>query len=89
MTAFRLAPAVSDAFPDTLVAVVTATGLRGREDWPDTAAALGEPESQPVRRYSEARLRREPLHAITPPGQRQQLHSFTTSAYSQIKPHNY
>ncbi len=40
MTDFRLAPAVADAFPDTLVAVVTATGLRGREDWPGTTAAL-------------------------------------------------
>ncbi|WP_393057627.1 B3/4 domain-containing protein [Streptomyces sp. LN549] len=46
MTEFRLAPAVADAFPDTLIAVVTATGLRGREDWPDTTAALGELEQQ-------------------------------------------
>ncbi|WP_326735970.1 B3/B4 domain-containing protein [Streptomyces sp. NBC_01022] len=46
MTDFRLAPAVADAFPDTLVAVVTATGLRGREDWPDTAVALEELERQ-------------------------------------------
>ncbi|MDG9701963.1 B3/4 domain-containing protein [Streptomyces sp. DH37] len=40
MTLFHLAPAVADAFPDTLVALVTATGLRGHETWPDTAAAL-------------------------------------------------
>ncbi|MFF3781578.1 B3/4 domain-containing protein [Streptomyces sp. NPDC001933] len=40
MTTFRIAPAVTDAFPDTLIALVTATGLRGREPWPDTAAAL-------------------------------------------------
>ncbi len=29
MTAFRIAPAVTDAFPDTLIAVVTATGING------------------------------------------------------------
>ncbi|MEU8353320.1 MULTISPECIES: B3/4 domain-containing protein [unclassified Streptomyces] len=46
MTAFRLAPAVADAFPDTLIAVVTATGLRGHEPWPDTAAALESLERQ-------------------------------------------
>ncbi|MEU9982890.1 phenylalanine--tRNA ligase beta subunit-related protein [Streptomyces sp. NPDC050856] len=46
MTAFRLAPAVVDAFPDTLIAVVTATGLRGHEPWPDTTAALAELERQ-------------------------------------------
>ncbi|MFI1759961.1 B3/4 domain-containing protein [Streptomyces sp. NPDC020571] len=40
MTTFRLSPAVADAFPDTLIAVVTATGLRGHEPWPATAAAL-------------------------------------------------
>ncbi|MFC9758235.1 B3/4 domain-containing protein [Streptomyces sp. NPDC056921] len=40
MTTFRIAPDVTDAFPDTLIALVTATGLRGREPWPDTAAAL-------------------------------------------------
>ncbi|MFH8533814.1 B3/4 domain-containing protein [Streptomyces tendae] len=40
MTAFRLDPAVANAFPDTLIAVVTADGLRGHEPWPDTAAAL-------------------------------------------------
>ncbi|MGC4946470.1 B3/B4 domain-containing protein [Streptomyces sp. DT224] len=40
MTAFRISPAVADAFPDTLIAVVTATGLNGREPWPQTAAAV-------------------------------------------------
>ncbi|WP_301128580.1 B3/B4 domain-containing protein [Streptomyces cacaoi] len=40
MTTFHLAPAVADAFPDTLVAVVVATGLRGHEPWPATAAAM-------------------------------------------------
>ncbi|WP_228973161.1 B3/4 domain-containing protein [Streptomyces sp. DH12] len=40
MTTFRLTPAVAADFPDTLVALVTATGLRGREPWPETAAAL-------------------------------------------------
>jgi DNA/RNA-binding domain of Phe-tRNA-synthetase-like protein len=44
MLAFRLAPAIADAFPDTLIALVTATGLRGREPWPHTAAALEELE---------------------------------------------
>ncbi|PVC77662.1 phenylalanine--tRNA ligase beta subunit-related protein [Streptomyces sp. CS081A] len=39
MTVFRISPAVADAFPGTLVAVVTATGLHGREPWPRTAAA--------------------------------------------------
>lgn len=46
MTAFRLAPAVADAFPDTLIALVTATGLRGREPWPHTAAAVEDLERQ-------------------------------------------
>ncbi|MEU6917610.1 B3/B4 domain-containing protein [Streptomyces olindensis] len=46
MPAFRIAPAVADAFPDTLIAVVTATGLRGRESWPHTAAAVEELEQQ-------------------------------------------
>ncbi|MER7723598.1 phenylalanine--tRNA ligase beta subunit-related protein [Streptomyces sp. NPDC096323] len=46
MTDIRLAPAVADAFPDTRIAVVTATGLRGHEDWPDTAAALAGLERQ-------------------------------------------
>ncbi|MCX5401550.1 B3/4 domain-containing protein [Streptomyces sp. NBC_00102] len=40
MTVFRIAPAVADAFPDALVALVTATGLRGHEDWPGTVEAL-------------------------------------------------
>lgn len=46
MTAFRIAPAVADAFPDTLIALVTATGLRGREPWADTTAALEELQQQ-------------------------------------------
>ncbi|MFF2009665.1 B3/4 domain-containing protein [Streptomyces sp. NPDC058195] len=40
MTAFRISPAVADAFPDTLITVVTATGLRGGEPWPATTAAV-------------------------------------------------
>ncbi|MFJ5032899.1 B3/4 domain-containing protein [Streptomyces sp. NPDC088560] len=46
MTVFRIAPAVADAFPGTLIAVVTATGLRGREPWPHTVTALEELEQQ-------------------------------------------
>ncbi|MPY34250.1 hypothetical protein FNH09_24330 [Streptomyces adustus] len=46
MTAFRISTAVADAFPDTLIAVVTATGLRGGEPWPATAAALEDLEAQ-------------------------------------------
>ncbi|MFB7242061.1 hypothetical protein CW362_32375 [Streptomyces populi] len=46
MTVFRIAPAVTDAFPGTLIAVVTATGLRGHEPWPATTAALQELERQ-------------------------------------------
>ncbi|CAM01435.1 DNA/RNA-binding domain of Phe-tRNA-synthetase-like protein [Saccharopolyspora erythraea NRRL 2338] len=46
MPAFRLASAVAEAFPDTLIAVVTATGLRGGEPWPQTAALLEELEQQ-------------------------------------------
>ncbi|MFD8366891.1 B3/B4 domain-containing protein [Streptomyces hygroscopicus] len=44
MTSFRIAPAVADAFPDTLIALVTATGIRGHEPWPHTATALTELE---------------------------------------------
>ncbi|GGR35919.1 B3/B4 domain-containing protein [Streptomyces roseolus] len=40
MTAFRINPAVADAFPDALIAVVVATGLNGRRPWPRTAAAV-------------------------------------------------
>ncbi|MFD9724984.1 B3/4 domain-containing protein [Streptomyces sp. NPDC059072] len=40
MTTLRISPAVADAFPDTLIAVVTATGLHGRRPWPRTAAAV-------------------------------------------------
>ncbi|MFF5250919.1 B3/4 domain-containing protein [Streptomyces leeuwenhoekii] len=46
MTAFRISPAVADAFPGTLIALVTATGLRGREPWPATTAALEDLEQQ-------------------------------------------
>ncbi|MET7981830.1 phenylalanine--tRNA ligase beta subunit-related protein [Streptomyces sp. NPDC005281] len=46
MTTFRIAPAVAAAFPDTLVAVVTATGLRGEEPWPATTIALEDLERQ-------------------------------------------
>lgn len=44
MTVFRLTPAVAADFPDTLVALVTATGLLGREPWPAATAALEELE---------------------------------------------
>ncbi|MGW3557616.1 B3/B4 domain-containing protein [Streptomyces sp. NPDC000963] len=40
MTVFRIGPAVADAFPDTLIAVVTATGLNGHRPWPRTTAAV-------------------------------------------------
>ncbi|MFB4426862.1 B3/4 domain-containing protein [Streptomyces sp. QL37] len=46
MTTFRINPAVAEAFPDTLIAVVTATGLRGREPWPATSAAQQDLEQQ-------------------------------------------
>ncbi|MEN1882593.1 B3/B4 domain-containing protein [Streptomyces mirabilis] len=46
MTVFRLSPAVADAFPDTLVALITATGLRSHESWPHTTAAVEELEQQ-------------------------------------------
>ncbi|MCP9985562.1 hypothetical protein LUX01_01440 [Streptomyces sudanensis] len=46
MPDFRLAPAVADAFPDTLVALVTATGLRVGEPWPRTAAAVADLERE-------------------------------------------
>ncbi|MEU9476980.1 phenylalanine--tRNA ligase beta subunit-related protein [Streptomyces sp. NPDC048191] len=46
MPAFRIAPAVAAAFPDTLIALVTATGVRGHEPWPHTSAALAELEQQ-------------------------------------------
>ncbi|WP_309028706.1 B3/B4 domain-containing protein [Streptomyces alfalfae] len=42
----RIDPAVTDAFPDTRIAVVTATGLRGHEPWPATAAAVQELEQR-------------------------------------------
>ncbi|MFC5721036.1 B3/4 domain-containing protein [Streptomyces gamaensis] len=43
---FRISPAVADAFPDTLIAVVTASGLRGHEPWPATTAAVEDLERQ-------------------------------------------
>ncbi|MEY9969516.1 DNA/RNA-binding domain of Phe-tRNA-synthetase-like protein [Streptacidiphilus sp. MAP12-16] len=46
MPAFHLDPTVTTAFPDTLIALVTATGLRGHEPWPHTTAALDELERQ-------------------------------------------
>ncbi|MGY3677642.1 B3/B4 domain-containing protein [Streptomyces sp. TE33382] len=46
MTAFRIAPAVADTFPDTLIAVVTATGLHGHEPWPSTTTALQDLEQR-------------------------------------------
>ncbi|MFF4437970.1 B3/4 domain-containing protein [Streptomyces sp. NPDC001621] len=46
MPAFRIAPAVAAAFPDTFIALVTATGLRGHEPWPHTATALDELEQR-------------------------------------------
>ncbi|MGV9754800.1 B3/B4 domain-containing protein [Streptomyces tricolor] len=46
MPALRLSPAVAAAFPGTLIALVTATGLRGHEPWPHTAAALEELEQR-------------------------------------------
>lgn len=46
MPAFRIAPVVAEAFPGTLIALVTASGLRGRESWPHTAAAVEELEQQ-------------------------------------------
>lgn len=46
MTTFHLSPAVAGAFPETLIAIVTATGLRGHEPWPATAAAQQDLEQQ-------------------------------------------
>ncbi|MFB1048490.1 B3/B4 domain-containing protein [Streptomyces chrestomyceticus] len=46
MPDIHLTPAVADAFPDTLIALVTATGLRVREPWPGTTAALDGLEQQ-------------------------------------------
>ncbi|MFT2018803.1 B3/4 domain-containing protein [Streptomyces sp. 796.1] len=40
MTTFRIGPAVADAFPGALIAVVTATGLNGREPWPRTTTIV-------------------------------------------------
>ncbi|WP_030871111.1 B3/4 domain-containing protein [Streptomyces sp. NRRL S-37] len=46
MTRFRITPDVAATFPDTLIAVVIATGLRGHEPWPATTSALEELEAQ-------------------------------------------
>ncbi|MEV6057211.1 phenylalanine--tRNA ligase beta subunit-related protein [Streptomyces sp. NPDC052107] len=46
MPAFRIAPAVAEAFPGTLIALVVATGLRGHEPWPHTAAAVEDLEQR-------------------------------------------
>lgn len=46
MTTFRISPAVADAFPDTLIALVASTGLRGHEPWPGTTAALEDLEQR-------------------------------------------
>ncbi|MFJ9917360.1 B3/4 domain-containing protein [Actinacidiphila glaucinigra] len=46
MTTFSLAAAVADAFPDTLVALVIATGLRGHEPWPESTEALADLEQR-------------------------------------------
>ncbi|GHF82363.1 B3/B4 domain-containing protein [Streptomyces thermodiastaticus] len=46
MTVFRIHPAVADAFPDTRIALVAVTGLRGHEPWPATAAALDDLEQR-------------------------------------------
>ncbi|MFD8733959.1 B3/4 domain-containing protein [Streptomyces sp. NPDC059618] len=46
MTTFRITPAVAAAFPDALVTVVTATGLRGHEPWPATVTALDDLEQR-------------------------------------------
>ncbi|WP_328884971.1 B3/B4 domain-containing protein [Streptomyces sp. NBC_00316] len=46
MTAFRISPAVANAFSDTLIALVTANGLRGHEPWPETASSMEDLEQQ-------------------------------------------
>lgn len=46
MTTFRLSSAIANAFPDTSIAIVTATGLRGHESWPATTAALEDLERE-------------------------------------------
>lgn len=46
MTVLRIAPAVADAFAGTLIALVVAEGMRGREPWPGTDAAVRELERQ-------------------------------------------
>ena len=46
MPDFRIAPAVAADFPGTLIALVTATGLRGHEPWPHTTAAVRDLEQR-------------------------------------------
>ncbi|MFD5872195.1 B3/4 domain-containing protein [Streptomyces sp. NPDC060322] len=46
MTTFRISPTVAEAFPDTLIAVVTAIGLRGHEPWLATVTAQQDLEQQ-------------------------------------------
>ncbi|MFE2053429.1 B3/4 domain-containing protein [Streptomyces sp. NPDC059459] len=46
MTAFRISPPIAETFPDTLIALVTATGLRGHEPWPATTTVLENLEQQ-------------------------------------------
>ncbi|MFE9256477.1 B3/4 domain-containing protein [Streptomyces sp. NPDC006879] len=46
MTVFRISPAVAEAFPDTCIALVTATGLRGHEPWPETTGAVADLEQR-------------------------------------------
>ncbi|WP_424217187.1 B3/4 domain-containing protein (plasmid) [Streptomyces sp. BI20] len=66
MTLFRLGRPVADAFPDTLVTVVTAGGLRPGP-WPATVAALAELEDRlaegPWRPADETDPRVESWHA--------------------------
>jgi len=46
MTTFSIDAAVATAFPDALIAIVTAEGLAAREPWPETEAAMAELEHQ-------------------------------------------
>ncbi len=46
MTTFRLSLPVAEAFPGTLIILVTAEGLRGTEPWPEPAKALEEMEAE-------------------------------------------
>ncbi|MFJ3923260.1 B3/4 domain-containing protein [Streptomyces sp. NPDC090022] len=46
MTVFHLSPEVGEAFPGTLIALVTAEGVRGERPWPEPAAALDAMEAE-------------------------------------------